>query len=95
MSGDGRDAAGAGATPLAPEVRAALARKYRALVELRARRDSGGSGAARAERRLLAAEFPGCLRELDTLGRAELERRAVACDAGAEADVGPWAAWIA
>jgi hypothetical protein len=78
----------------------ALARKYRALVALRARRDGGGAAATRDELRALAAEFPGCLRELDTLGPAELERRAAACTA---ADAGggrvppdePWMAWIA
>jgi hypothetical protein len=78
----------------------ALARKYRALVALRARRDGGGAGATRDELRALAAEFPGCLRELDTLGAAELERRAAAC-AAAETAGGPmpadepWMAWIA
>jgi hypothetical protein len=77
--------------------RAALARKYRALAELRARRDAGGSGAARAELRALAAEFPGCLRELDTLGGRELARRAAACaaDATDAAAPEPWLPWIA
>ena len=80
---------------LAPEVLAALARKYRTLAGWRAHRDAGGA-AARDELRALAAEFPGCLRELDTLGLAELERRADACAAGAgAAGTEPWAAWIA
>jgi hypothetical protein len=78
---------------LADDVRAALARKYAALVELRRRRDAGGDAAGGGTLRALAAEFPGCLRELDTLGLAELERRAAAC---AAVDVGePWMAWIA
>lgn len=86
----------------------ALARKYRALTALRARRDGGGEGATREELRALAAEFPGCLRELDTLGAVELQRRAAVC-AAAEAAGGdgaadeppdepadePWMAWIA
>jgi hypothetical protein len=74
----------------------ALARKYRALAALRARRDDGGAGATREELRILAAEFPGCLRELDTLGAAELARRAAVCaepEPSAEAE--PWITWIA
>ena len=59
----------------------AMARKYRALVALRARRDGGGAAATRDELRALAAEFPGCLRELDTLGPEELGRRAAAAAA--------------
>jgi hypothetical protein len=74
--------------------RAALARKYAALVELRRRRDEGGDPAGGGRLPELAAEFPGCLRELDTLGRAELERRAAAC-AAADGPDEPWMAWIA
>ena len=78
----------------------ALARKYRTLVDLRARRDAGGAAATRDELRALAAEFPGCLRELDTLGAAELGRRAAACEAAAagapaEAVAEAWMTWIA
>lgn len=74
------------------DARAALARKYAALVALRHRRDAGGDPAGGGALRALAAEFPGCLRELDTLGLAELERRARACadEACAEA----WIEWI-
>jgi len=72
-----------------------LARKYAQLVALRGRRDGGGPAATRDELRALAAEFPGALRELDTLGAAELARRAAACSqalggGGQE----PWMAWI-
>lgn len=49
--------------------RAALARKYRALLALRA------AGEPARALRTLAAEFPGALRELDELPTAELERR--------------------
>jgi hypothetical protein len=70
----------------------ALARKYAALVELRRRRDAGGDAAGGNTLRALAAEFPGCLRELDTLGLSELERRAAA--AATDADE-PWMSWIA
>jgi hypothetical protein len=81
-----------------PEVtaaaRTALARKYSALVTLRERRDAGGDPGGGGALRALAAEFPGCLRELDTLGLPELRRRAVACAASA-AHPEPWMAWIA
>ena len=74
-----------------------LARKYAALAALRARRDSDGPPATRGELRELAAEFPGCLRELDTLGRDELARRAtvVAAAATGGAAPEPWMYWIA
>ncbi len=75
---------------------AALAGKYRALVALRARRDEGGAPATRDELRALAAKFPGCLRELDTLGGDELARRAAAAaDAAAGGAREPWMEWIA
>jgi hypothetical protein len=80
---------------LRPDLRA-LARKYERLAGWRSQRD-GGSSATRDELRALAAEFPGCLRELDTLGAQELARRALAC-AGAVAGTTspePWMAWIA
>jgi hypothetical protein len=85
-------------TAFPPEdpTRAALARKYAALVELRHRRDQGGDPAGGGRLRALAAEFPGCLRELDTLGRAELERRAAVCAAAAAGGpTEPWMDWIA
>lgn len=75
------------------DARAALARKYAALVALRRRRDDGGDPAGGGALRALAAEFPGCLRELDTLGLPELERRAKAC-ADPTCDE-PWLDWIA
>lgn len=87
-----------------PGARSALARKYGALVELRRRRDAGGDPAGGGALRALAAEFPGCLRELDTLGLPELERRARMCvaqEANTEADTETtaepedWIAWIA
>src|SRR3954471_9027519 len=72
----------------------ALADKYRALLALRSRRDEGGPPATRAELRGLAARFPGCLRELDTLGRDELARRVAAAAAAATATGGPREAWM-
>lgn len=73
----------------------ALARKYERLAAWRGQHD-GGVSATRDALRALAAEFPGCLRELDTLGAAELERRASACAAAADdlRAAEPWMAWI-
>jgi hypothetical protein len=70
--------------------RAALARKYRQLLQWRLARDAAAPGgtatraagwegsepATRPGMRALAEEFPGCLRELDRLGAPELARRA-------------------
>jgi len=73
----------------------ALARKYERLAALRARRDGEGTPATRDELRALAAEFPGCLRELDTLGSDELARRTSVCAAVvAGAPPEPWMDWI-
>jgi len=89
-----RDAS-SGATAATPDRLDAIARKYRALVALRARRDGGGAPATRDELRALATEFPGCLRELDTLGPGELGRRAApAAAAAAGAAREPWMEWI-
>jgi hypothetical protein len=79
-----------------PAALAGLARKYAALVELRRRRDAGGDAAGGGGLRALATDFPGCLRELDTLGLAELERRARAATAAVAGDPPePWMDWIA
>jgi hypothetical protein len=74
----------------------ALAGKYQRLSAWRGRRDGDGLAATRDELRALAGEFPGCLRELDTLGAPELARRAAACAAAAAdpAAVEAWMAWI-
>jgi hypothetical protein len=74
----------------------ALARKYERLASWRDRRDGDGPTATREELRALATEFPGCLRELDTLGAAELGRRAAACAAAADdpAATELWMAWV-
>jgi hypothetical protein len=89
----------------------ALARKYRTLVALRARRDQQparpqpddvpsppvSEKTPAAVLRSLAREFPGCLRELDTLGPTELARRAARVEQAAEAGAAtePWMSWIA
>ena len=91
---DTRDAS-SGGNAATPDRLDAIARKYRALVALRARRDGGGAPATRDELRALATEFPGCLRELDTLGPGELGRRAAAAAAAAAGGARePWMEWI-
>ncbi len=70
-------------------VGAALARKYERMIELRAAAAGAGDAAAL---RAFAAEWPGALKELDTLATAEIERRRDACRAGADE---PWMAWMA
>jgi hypothetical protein len=85
-----------GLPPDANELRA-LAAKYRALLDLRRRRDTAGSNNDDGREGLqeLSAQYPGCLRELDTLGAAEIERRAEGADAAAGgAAREPWMAWI-
>jgi hypothetical protein len=74
----------------------ALARKYARLAAWRERREGDGQLAARDDLRTLATEFPGCLRELDTLGAPELARRATVCAAAATDSLAaePWMAWI-
>jgi hypothetical protein len=72
-----------------------LAQKYRALIALRAQKDGTPTQASRGTLQALAARHPGCLRELDTLGPPELERRARAAEsAAAGGDREPWMAWI-
>ena len=87
------------------ETLAALTRKYQTLLELRQARDRRGHGsvgsgvaviAQRQRLRDLAQEFPGCLRELDTLSAAEIDRRVQALALTAAGGVlEPWMAWIA
>jgi hypothetical protein len=84
-----------------------LAIKYESLVRLRAGRDEDANGTngtdngnghnqtARELLRELSRRFPGSLRELDTLGLLELQRRAkVARAAAAGGTREPWMAWI-
>ena len=72
-----------------------LARKYDALADLRERREQGAGVAPRGELRALAREFPGALRELDTLPRAEIERRRASLRATLPGDAAaPWMTWM-
>jgi hypothetical protein len=66
-----------------PAELAELADKYDQLVRLRAVRDTDDSASAREVLRDLSRRYPGSLRELDTLGAEELERRALAARAAA------------
>jgi hypothetical protein len=74
----------------------ALADKYRQLATLRAARDRTTEDRSDpAVLRRLAQRHPGCLRELDTLGLPELQRRARLTEAAAAgAAHEPWMAWI-
>jgi hypothetical protein len=81
---------------ISPEKLDALARKYEIIAHLRRERADGGPVAPRAELRALAREFPGSLRELDTVPMALLERRirALADAARGAGPVEPWMAWM-
>jgi hypothetical protein len=82
------------ASPTREELQS-LARKYDKLAELRKRRDEGGGVAPRGELLVLAREFPGALRELDTLPRAEIERRRAALRATLQGDPPlSWMTWL-
>jgi hypothetical protein len=73
----------------------AVARKYDALADLRERRERGGGVAPRTELLALAREFPGALRELDALPRAEIEaRRASLRGALSGEPPAPWMTWM-
>jgi hypothetical protein len=71
-----------------------LAEKYRRLLALRHAVGVGArpDEAARAELRAVARQWPGALRELDSLQTDELERRAEACATGSDA---AWIGWMA
>jgi hypothetical protein len=80
---------------------ARLAVKYGQLGHLRRERERGEPVPHRDVFRHLAAEFPGCLLELDTLPLDEIDRRAAALQrvaeiltSGQEAAVEPWMAWL-
>jgi hypothetical protein len=81
---------------IAPDRLAGLARKYRAMLELRHAGAPDETREDRARLRALAAEFPGALRELDTLPTEEIEGRARALEAAAAGSAAePWMAWMA
>jgi hypothetical protein len=72
-----------------------LAAKYATLSRLRRERASDGKLAERGALRALAREFPGSLRELDTVTLEEIERRERELRAASEGGPGePWMAWM-
>ena len=75
---------------------ATLARKYRALVELRHARAHTGETAARHTLLALARAYPGALRELDRTPLLLLEARRAACKRVLSGDdvEAPWMAWM-
>jgi hypothetical protein len=78
------------------EALARLAYKYDTLAALRRDRERGAPVPPREVFRALAAEFPGCLAELDTLPLDVIDARAAALRrAGEGADPEPWMGWLA
>ena len=78
-----------------PEELLALSRKYHTLAKLRRARARGGAVADRATLRALAREFPGALRELDTVTLAEIDRRRrTLADAARGGPVETWMKWM-
>lgn len=75
---------------------AALLRKYETLGALRRDKMASGVNAPRAVFRALAREFPGALRELDTLPLDEIDRRAAELSrvVSGAAEPSPWMAWM-
>lgn len=72
-----------------------LAGKYQALGELRRERARGAALPERAVFKALAREFPGCLKELDTLPLEEIDARAAAlAEAAAGGPILDWMAWL-
>ena len=75
----------------------ALLRKYQTLATLRREREQSGTLAPRTVLRALAREFPGALRELDTVSLDELDRKARALSetARGRSEPEPWMTWMA
>ena len=80
---------------LAPHALSHLARKYRAMAELRAIHITDEKPEDRARLRADRREFPGALRELDSLPTDEIDRRACALEQAA-AGLPPeaWMVWM-
>jgi hypothetical protein len=73
----------------------ALARKYRALSELRRAQYGTTFAEVRAPLRELSREFPGALRELDSLPLEEIERKSELLEQAAHgAELEPWMLWM-
>jgi hypothetical protein len=74
----------------------ALCRKYRTLAVLRRDKERDGKVAPPSALRELSREFPGALRELDTLPLDEIDRRVTALDRAGEgaAPLETWMTWM-
>jgi hypothetical protein len=82
-------------SPSVDELRA-LSRKYETLAKLRRERERDRSQPTPGVLRALAREFPGALRELDTVALDEIDRRRHALsDAADGGTIEPWMAWMA
>jgi hypothetical protein len=68
-----------------------LADKYRRMARLRATLTGEPDAGVRRELKQLAHEFPGALRELDSLPTDEIERRLAALEDGGDE---PWMRWM-
>jgi hypothetical protein len=73
----------------------ALLRKYETIAKLRRDRARSGAMAERSVLRALAREFPGALRELDTVTLVEIDkRRRTLAEAAGGGPVETWMAWM-
>ena len=78
-----------------PDELLALLRKYDVIAKLRRERAHGAAVAARSVLRDLAREFPGALRELDTVPLGEVDRRRRVLDEAAQGGAPePWMLWM-
>ncbi len=83
-------------TTLPRDALSRLAWKYETLAGLRRARDRGEPVPGREVFRSLAAEFPGCLAELDTLPLDEIDARALALATARDGALpAPWMDWLA
>lgn len=74
---------------------AALARKYRWIIELRLEQHLGSRASASPPLRQLAEEFPGALRELDVLPLPTIEARIAELERALELQrIEPWMEWM-
>lgn len=90
----GRRYASFAMTPLRSDL-IALARKYRALAELRRAEHLESAELVRPSLRALSNEFPGALRELDSLPLEDIEARIDALDrAAGTGGVAEWMRWM-
>jgi hypothetical protein len=73
------------------DFRTQLADKYRRMAALRASLPQKLDPASRTLLKALAREFPGALRELDSLPTGEIDQRLAALERG---ELAPWMGWM-